>query len=78
MWLQGNSSANFIPFIKTEEAKFESKEGIFLARLAPILFTWNDSFDSVVYNGPSQMSSCQIQLLDEQICINDLYMICLT
>ena len=50
-----------------EEAKFEDKEGIFPARLAPILFTWNDSFDNVVYNGPSQISSCQIQLLNEQI-----------
>ena len=50
-----------------EEAKFEDKEGIFPARLAPILFTWNDSFDSVVCNGPSQISSCQIQLPNEQI-----------
>ena len=50
-----------------EEANFEDKEGIFPARLAPILFTWNDSFDSVVYNEPSQISSCQIQVLDEQI-----------
>ena len=32
-----------------EEAKFEDEEAIFPARLAPILFTWNDSFDSVVY-----------------------------
>ena len=35
-------------FIKMEEAKFEDKEGIFPARLAPILFTWNDSFDNQV------------------------------
>ena len=56
-----------MPFIKMEEANFEDKEGIFPARLAPILFTWNDSFDSVVYNGPSQISSCQTQLPNEQI-----------
>ena len=52
-----------------EEAKFEDKEGIFPVRLAPMLFTSNDSFDSVVYNGPSQISSCQTQMLN---------MICLT
>ena len=60
-------AASCIPFIRVEEAKFEEKEGIFPARLAPILFTWNDSFDRVVYNGPSRISSCQIQLLNEQI-----------
>ena len=62
-----------------KETKFEDKEGFFRARLAPILFTSNNSFDSAVYNGPSQLSSCQIQLLNEQTWfLSDLYMICLT
>ena len=50
-----------------EDAKFEDKEGILPTKVAPMLFTWNDSFDSVVYKGSSQISRCQIQLLNEQI-----------